>query len=295
MVDSAQPIVVGVDGTISARHAARWAGALAVRLGSRLHIVHALPYSGHNLTDAMAAFQAAYIDEQREAAHPILDAVSSAVREDHPDLEITTAALTENVDEAMQSLSRHARMLVLGCDELSPSVALIVGSLTLHLTAHAECPVVAWRGELLSPTAQPIVVGVDGSSDGAVDLGFELANAVGAPLWAVHSWSMRTPPGEVSIPIFIDWDALETLQREELVNAVEPYRRKYPDVEVSLFVDAAKPRRALLQRLGEAQLVVVGSRGRNPLAATVLGSTSLNMLHHSPVPVAVCRPRPADL
>lgn len=289
MVEQPLPIVVGVDGTISARHAARWAGALAMRLGSPLHIVHAAPYSGPQLTDAMAAFQAAYVDEQQKAAQSILDGVCGAVRESHPDLEILTSAFSEPVDEAMESLSEHARLLVLGCDDVSPTAALLVGSLTLHLTAHAQCPVVAWRGETLRPSTQPIVVGVDGSSGAAVPLAFDLAAALGAPLWAVHSWSSRVPTVELSIPFLIDWDVLEKLQRDELTDAIDPHRPLHPEVDVSLFVDAGKPRRALLNRLGGAQLVVVGSRGRNLVASTVLGSTSMNMLHHSPVPVVVCR------
>lgn len=47
--------------------------------------------------------------------------------------------------------------------------------------------------------------------------------------------------------------------------------------------------KALLRHAEDAQLVVVGTRGRNALAGTLLGSTSLNMLHHSPVPVLICR------
>ncbi|MGV0849866.1 universal stress protein, partial [Mycolicibacterium phlei] len=51
-----------------------------------------------------------------------------------------------------------------------------------------------------------------------------------------------------------------------------------------------KPSRALLRHLDGAQLVVVGSRGRGVLAGAVLGSTGLNLLHHSPIPTVICRP-----
>src|SRR3546814_1699999 len=50
-----------------------------------------------------------------------------------------------------------------------------------------------------------------------------------------------------------------------------------PEVSVDVLVDALGPRRALLQQLSDAQMVIVGSRGRAPLTATVLGSTSLNI------------------
>ena len=289
MNEHAAPIVVGVDGTIVAHHAARWAGALAHHLGTPLQIVHAMSHGGHQFSDVMAAVAAASVSAQREAAPLILKTAEEAVRRDHPDLEISTLALDEPVEDALKALSRNARLLVVGCDDVSPGAALLVGSLTLELCGHAECPVIAWRGELLRPTTQPIVVGVDGSSDAALDLAFDMAAALGAPVQAVHAWSMRVPAGDVSIPFLIDWGTVELEQVNALNRAVEPYRRAHPEVSVDVLVDALGPRRALLQQLSDAQMVIVGSRGRAPLAATVLGSTSLNMLHHSPVPVAVCR------
>jgi len=289
MTSVATPIIVGVDGTIVAHHAARWAGALAHHLGAPLQIVHAMSHGGLQFSDVMAAVAAASVSAQREAAPMILKTAEEAVRRDHPDLDISTVALDEPVDDALKALSRNARLLVLGCDDVSPGAALLVGSLTLDLCGHADCPVIAWRGELLRPTTQPIVVGVDGSSDAALDLAFELAAALGAPVQAVHAWSMRVPAGDVSIPFLIDWGAVELEQVNALNRAVEPYRRTHPEVSVDVLVDALGPRRALLQQLSDAQMVIVGNRGRAPLTATVLGSTSLNMLHHSPVPVAVCR------
>ncbi|MGW0161046.1 universal stress protein [Mycobacterium sp. NPDC003323] len=291
MTDSTAPIVVGVDGSIAAQHAARWAGALADRLGSPLQIVHAAPHIGHQFSDVMSALAAASADAEREAAPIILKTAAEAVRHAHPGLEITTTALDQPVEDALKTLSRQARLLVIGCDEVTPGVALLVGSLTLDLCGHTACPVIAWRGESLKPSARPIVVGVDGSSDTALALAFELATALKAPVQAVHAWSMRVPAGEVSIPFLIDWAAIELEQVNALNRAVEPYRRSHPDVAVDVLIDAARPRRALLQQLSDAQMVIVGSRGRGPVAATVLGSTSLNMLHHSPVPVVVCPPK----
>lgn len=292
MTDNTAPIVVGVDGTIAAQHAARWAGALADRLGSPLHIVHANRRVGHQFSDVMAALAAASAAAEREAAPTILKTAAAAVGRAHPNLQITTAVLDEPVDDALKKLSRHARLLVIGCDEVIPGVALLVGSLTLDLCGHTDCPVIAWRGESLKPTTRPIVVGVDGSSDAVLELAFQLAAVLKAPVQAVHAWSMRIPAGEVSIPFLIDWAAIELEQVNALNRAVDPYRRSHPDVVVDVLVDAARPRRALLQQLSDAQMVIVGSRGRGPLAATVLGSTSLNMLHHSPVPVVVCPVEP---
>ncbi len=291
MTETAQPVVVGVDGSASAVTAAVWAAGVAARLGAPLQIVYAMPYLGHNFTDAAAAVRAAAIAGQQEAAEQILGAAVEAVRRGEPGVEVTTSAPAEAADEALHALSERSRLIVLGSQEVSAAAALLVGSLTLKTIGRAACPVVAWRGGITTPTTQPILVGVDGqSSDAALALAFELAAALQVPLRAVRSWSSRRPPGDVTIPFLIDWDALEAMEWTALTSAIEPWTQRYPDVEVGLFVEPVKPSQALLKHLDGAQLAVVGTRGHGVLTSTLIGSTSLNLLHHSPVPVAVCRP-----
>jgi len=291
MTDSAQPIVVGVDGSTSAVSAATWAGGVAARLGAPLHIVYATPYLGHNFTDAAAAVRAAAITGQHEAAASILDAAAEAVRSTEPDLSITTSAPSETADHALETLSAQARLIVLGSQDVSAASALLIGSLTLKTISRSVCPVIAWRGDILAPTTQPIVVGVDGTTSGAaLGLAFELAAALRVPLWAVRSSSSRRAPGDVTIPFLIDWEALEAMEWGSLSTTVGPWAQRHPDVDVSFFVEPAKPSQALLHHLDGAQLVIVGTRGHGALAGALIGSTSLNLLHHSPVPVAVCRP-----
>ena len=96
------------------------------------------------------------------------------------------------------------------------------------------------------------------------------------------------PPVEITNPYLIDWDGLEALQWQELLDALAPWTERYPDVEVTYFVEPDGASKALLQHIEDSQLVVVGGRGRNLLTGALLGSTSLNLLHHSPVPVMVC-------
>ncbi|ANE80666.1 hypothetical protein A7U43_16345 [Mycobacterium adipatum] len=291
MTDTAQPIVVGVDGSASAVAAATWAGGLAARLGASLHIVYAVPYLGHNFTDAAAAVRAAAITGQHEAAADILSAAADAVGRAEPGVEITTSAPADTADDVLEALSAQARLIVLGSQDVSTTSALLIGSLTLTTITRSACPVIAWRGGKLSPTTQPIVVGVDGqNSDAALELAFELADALHAPLWAVRSSSSRRAPGDVTIPFLIDWEALEAMEWSSLTETVGPWAQRRPEVDVTFFVEPSKPSQALLAHLDGAQLVVVGSRGHGALASALIGSTSLNLLHHSPVPVAVCRP-----
>jgi nucleotide-binding universal stress UspA family protein len=290
MSDNVAPIVAGVNGSFVALRAACWAGAVADRLAAPLHILTATPYLGYSPTDAAAAIRAAAIAEHREAAGQILKATKEAVLKEHPGVVVTTTSADDPADEALAAASQTARLLVLGCDDVSAAGAVLVGSTTLAAVAHAACPTVAWRGDAATPTDQPIVVGVDGSAGegGALGTAFALADALGAPLRAIHSWSLPRLSIDLALPLVIDWDEWENQQWQHLSTQVEPWCARYPDVKVTLVCGPVKPSRALLQHAADAQLVVVGSRRRSALARELFGSTSLNLLHHSKVPVVLC-------
>lgn len=291
MADSNRAIVVGIDGSDIALNAARWAGAVASRYEVPLHIVHAMPNLGRNLTEAAAAIRAAIMSYQADTSQIFLKDAADAVQAEFADLTITTESHRESATEALIDASRTARLIVLGGNEVTGASALLIGSTTLSVATHAHCPVVAWRGTDTAPTDKPVVVGVDGSPPAAAALAaaFEFAERFGVSVKAVRSWSTRLPPGAPSIPFLVDWEGLEAAQLTQLVDEVDSHNQRHPSVSVECYVAPENPGQALLNRAAGAQLVVVGTRGRNPLASTVLGSTSLSMLHHSTVPVMVCR------
>ena len=80
-----------------------------------------------------------------------------------------------------------------------------------------------------------IVVGVDSidTSEPALEVAFEFADRLGAPLRAVHAWQTWHPLGEAIIGL-IDWDALETAQWMRLwmrlTSTSTPLSRRYPAV-----------------------------------------------------------------
>lgn len=290
------PVIAGVDGSFSAIRAARWAAAVAEKFAAPLQIVHAKPAIGHNLSDAIAGLRASEMTAQHESAEAILSSAEHAVRGDFKDLRVTTAQVASPADEALVDLSRNARMIVLGSDKVSPGAAILVGSTTTSVAAHSICPVVAWRGDATALTRQHIVLGVDHYHDSrvAVTAAFELAHQLGLGITAVHCWSTRRPVGDVTLPVMIDWNKFESDERQHLSDSLAPWIDMYPGVEVTQVVDPDKPSRALLRGAKDAQLIVVGSRGRGLLAGALLGSTGLNLLHHSAIPVMICHSTDAD-
>jgi nucleotide-binding universal stress UspA family protein len=167
-----------------------------------------------------------------------------------------------------------------------------VGSVAVALTSHASCPVVVVRGPERAPSeiaSLPVVVGVDGSqaSDAALTFAFDAARARGAPLVALHNWWDYFTDPELW-PLY-DWDAVAKDEEQKLSDRVSASAEKYPDVAVECRVSRERPARALLDQAEQAQLLVVGSRGRGEFGGLVLGSVSNAVVHKAACPVAVVR------
>ena len=72
--------------------------------------------------------------------------------------------------------------------------------------------------------------------------------------------------------------------------AMARVEKEHPDVTVLRQVAQGSPRDALLAAADEAQLLVVGCRGRGGVHGMSLGSVAQALLHYAPCPVAVIRP-----
>jgi nucleotide-binding universal stress UspA family protein len=290
MERNARPVVVGLDGTNDGLNAARWAAAVAARLGAPIQLVHVMRGVDEALLVLTAPEQADAGAYPRELAQAVLDRAADAVHEVAPELHVSRKLSHRTPEQALTELSRRARMVVLACADVSPGGAVLVGSTTLAVATHSACPVVAWRGAALGPTEAPVVVGVDENriSQAALTTAFELADGLGVELAAVYAMPQRRAPGEIDIPFIVDWQELEDQARLRLSELVTPTAARFPNVRVSYSVELGRASRTILRHAGQAQLVVVGSRGRGELASALLGSTGLSLLHHSPVPVVLC-------
>jgi nucleotide-binding universal stress UspA family protein len=113
-----------------------------------------------------------------------------------------------------------------------------------------------------------------------------------APLKLVH---VLNPPVVMAFPDvpmppgFIEWQEEEG--RTLLANAVRTAEEATAGsrVEISSDMIAGPSVPSLVDLSTEAQLIVVGSRGRGALARGLLGSISTGLVHHAHCPVAVIR------
>ncbi|MHA6781928.1 universal stress protein [Pseudonocardia saturnea] len=192
-VRSAQaPIVVGVDGSQTALDAVRWAACEARYRNTGLRLVDAVgttPALSPGDPRADMLYREALLDE---AANAVGEAAAVAQRT-VPGSDVVTEVLTGEPVLSLVAESERAPLLVLGNRGLGGVAALLTGSVAVALAAHAQCPVVVVRGSASGGpllTEGPVVVGVDGSIEGAAALAFayEAASDRRVSLVAVHAW-----------------------------------------------------------------------------------------------------------
>jgi nucleotide-binding universal stress UspA family protein len=145
--------------------------------------------------------------------------------------------------------------------------------------------------------AGKIVVGVDGSRHAAAALRWaaDEAKLRSATLEVVHAWTfvpVATPADSGLVPMA--WtDNVELLdvtrQAADEAAAAQVADVLGPDHGATISVVEGGPAETLIAAAAEADLVVVGNRGRGNLAAALLGSTSAKVADEAPCPVVVVR------
>lgn len=133
-----------------------------------------------------------------------------------------------------------------------------------------------------------IVVGVDGSEGSRRALAWAIGEAVArrARLEAVMVWSY--PYGSaMALSSVIDGDKLAEGTRHSLAKTVAEVAGPSPAVRIEPVVAEGDPAQVLCRLSGEADLLVLGSRGRGGFAGLLMGSVSTKCAHHGRCPVVI--------
>lgn len=137
-----------------------------------------------------------------------------------------------------------------------------------------------------------VVVGYDGSESSRLALTWAAATACrrGLPVRIVQV--LPVPIGHPILPLAV-MEAVSPEQRESaermLLAAEHETRLETPGVEVESRVVEGPTVSAILAELADAELAVLGSRGRGTFAELLVGSTALQVATHAPCPVVVVR------
>ncbi|GAA4562831.1 universal stress protein [Planotetraspora kaengkrachanensis] len=281
-------IIVGVDGSQAGLEAAGWGSREAALRGVPLKVVYALPEWAFKRAVKKSHEQIA--EWMRDSGTQVVMAGVERARREAPDVEVDHALLAGDPRSALIQAAGDADLLVVGNHGLGGFRGLLLGSVAHGVAGHASCDVVVVR-QPASPPRGEVVVGVDGSPEGAAILEFAFAEAAlrGAGLRAVRAWSLwMWSAGGAVVPMMDPADD-ERIGIRLLEEALVEHRKRHPEVEVTEDVVQGHPADVLRRASEGADLLVVGSHGAGEFAGLVLGSISQAMLHHARCPLAVVR------
>ncbi|MFF7644910.1 universal stress protein [Streptomyces canus] len=293
-------VTAGLDGSRESRAAAEWAAREAGLLDVPLRLVHVW----EPVPDPIAQAPLLGAETQQHWTERIPREAAEGVRLRHPGLDVSTGQLSGRPADELLSAAKDAELLVLGSRGLSGIGGFMVGSVGLSVVAHAERPVVLVRADQQAadehetdpvgiPSAatpfRPVVLGLDIESPDEELIAFAFAAAVrrGTSLRVVHGWN---PPPYYAYGLAVDLELHDELARREiaaLAEVVVPWRKKFPDTEVTEESRYGTPANHLVDASREASLVVVGRRIRRGALGAHIGPVTHAVLHHSIAPVAV--------
>lgn len=275
-------VIVGVDGSPSAARAADVAGDLALRHRLSLEVLHV--FSWPALYPPFLPPSVVVQLDPRKAAGELVSTVAATVRERYPRLSVKAGTVDGNAAGALVDASRHGAFLVVGHRGVGGFTELLIGSVGVHTTAHARCPVLVIRGEV-GVSGAPVVVGVDGSIPArvAAAYAFDEARTRGSELYAVLARpSGQAKAGAASPPRADPTDPIDA----SVGDLVARHRGVKFHREVRCGGSPALVISTLAGEVG-AGLVVVASRGIGGFRGLLVGSTSRALVEHAPCPVMV--------
>ena len=288
-------VVVGVDGMPDSEAATAWALDAARARSAGLHLVHAIATSRGRLGPAEAEED----QRLREAGKRLLERQVGDLTAAAPDVAVTSRLVEAPAYEALLQETAGALLLALGARGTSYLPQLPIGSVPVHLTALAPCPVVVVRAGAGDPAPADaragaaararVVVGldVDPSTDPAFAFAVQEAELRGATLVVVRAVSDGATRGEQPTAAYLA--ETEQRERQRLAQWLAPWRDK--DLEIRPALVRAHPVQALLHESAGAALLVVGSHGGGVAKGILLGSVSQALMRSAQCPLAVVRTR----
>ncbi|MGC4955904.1 universal stress protein [Actinomadura citrea] len=273
-------ILVGTDGSAPSDRAIGWAADEAARLGKELHILHVLETPTKTAPGGTGGDTASLVD----AWNPVLRAGRDAALRRHPGLKVETMLVHgRTVAGGLRHYTGEAAEVVVGHRGRGGFASMLLGSTGLHLAGHHPGPVIIVRGHSDTPIGE-VAVGLDLATDPApaLDHAFAAAAARGARLRVLHAWR----PAAHAVEPDVDAQLAANGRYDRLAAELAPWRERHPDLKVVEDVVVGHPVQMLARASAEADLIVVGSRGRS----FPLGSVGHGVIHHAHCPVAVVRP-----
>lgn len=265
-------VLVGFDGSESGRAALEWAVVEAELHDAALMVWTVLEPPPHSASGD--------IGDERTVLEE-LEGAATDIAADVAEFRVGRGGAAAVLCEA----SRASDLLVVGSRGRNPFAGLMLGSVSRACLYHAPCSVAVVR-----PTPAPgrshrrVVVGIEtsGHARHALQVAAGEARLRGAVLYAIHAVQWEHLGAELIAPTthqLLTWG--RDLVRDELAGS---------GIAARPVVVNGNPSDVLVRHSRNADLLVLGSRGHNPLATLAVGSTSDYCARHAHCPVLVVRP-----
>lgn len=289
-------IVIGVDGSEESAAALTWVRRLA-GADDRITAVQAwtIPYA------ATAQFAVAVLpDELEQAARESLGQILAPLGDDRIEAVVRCGRAGQAVVEVAVGDDRQpsADLIVVG-HRGNSRMAMMLGSTANYVVHHAEQPVVVVRGDV-APDGPPVRRVVVGADDHDLSTGASTNESVRALQWAyslpgvehvrvVNAWFL--PPVALGVypSLGADPEPMDAAAVEAVAKVIEAAGPAPAGVTIERAALRGTGGVALVEESHQADLVVVGSKGKGTLRGLLLGSTAAEVVSHAHCPVAVVR------
>ncbi len=288
-------IIVGVDGSDPSIVALRWAAYEAQRRHADVLAVSCYSIPVYGSPDGAVFPTHDDIDVYKDGAAAVVGRATELVADIDPKLVVDCVTTMSPAAVAISESARSGDEIVVGASGHTGFMDGLLGSVTMSVVHRSQVPVIVVPCKPVAevgPSMHKIVVGLDGSAGSlqALEWAYDEALLSGAELTAVHGWiypyaGRRTAVSEPRTQMQLD--AMQELKTS--LESLGP-RLTSGSIHVHPKLVEQSPAEALLEMAKDADLVVVGSRGRGALRSALLGSVSRTVVHHATCPVVIIRP-----
>lgn len=282
-------VLVGLDADARAQPACERAREFAAEHGSQLAFVHAAGVAPIGWIDAEAGLGAGLeavegLEELRARLHARLPASDADPK---PRLRVVRGDPEKVI--ADEGADFDASLVLLGPHR--PRALVDVGSTVLGVLARSTTPV--WVESTAPRRIERVVAALDLSARGqrVLEQACDAALAFGTSVEAVHVFDPRdvvhVGAADEGALASRDVDGLRASRLDELRREIAALGSR--GLQITAALDDGTPSVALSARLRPADLLVLGTHGRRPLAAALAGSTARALLRAVSSPLLLLR------
>jgi nucleotide-binding universal stress UspA family protein len=276
-------IVVGVDGSLGSDEALRWAAEEAELHGATLTAVMTWGFLDQHPSDG-APFDPHF--DETSALAQLREHLERTLGPERSEA-VEPRAICDLAARGLVEASTDADLLVVGARGLGGFKGLLLGSVSQHCLQHATVPVAVIRANDrrdIVPTG--IIVAVDGSPTADLALAWAAAEARQrkTTLAVVHAWQPHAVGHDPAAALRTA--RLDDVSDETIVAALA--RADTTRIaEVRSVVRRGSPSRVILDAASNAELIVLGTRGRGAIKRMLLGSVAMQVAHDAAAPIVV--------